>query len=502
LHKLVNLQQRDALEFQQNNLAKLADLFVTLDDRTRDMLYVHGAETVAPDAYHRRITLANELRALMSMDRSSTRDGELSRQDLEANLRKFPRERINHDELLITMKDTILTRAFIAIAASPLAAYAEDTADRVIAELRSEREKLDKEQEGGSASGGAVASVVSTSVGNLPGPSSLAVAFVWIRSFRRVAEAARAAGDPTKTADVEGSFLGEIAAACGWGKEKAERFKGAAATTDAALTAEMAPLITEVEGKKEVMSKAVSANFMVGRGWNLGIALVNMYVLYNTIATYDPNMPRKVVNVFGGVVMSGLSLIQFVSSCARGGAVAALLKTVGDKCSIVAILVSMVSGVVTLVVNEGNARIAGGLQVLSGGASLGGFAALAGGFTGVGLFFVVAGGVLMVASVGVANLDEVKRHWGPGPKVVIREQLGIFLKSFSIVQQVDRENVVLKPLVNEILALIEPDDASGLHDIDNSKSSIIDELRELPFARADIDLMTYTPSLKSADYLY
>jgi hypothetical protein len=502
LHKLVNLQQRDAREFQQISLAKLADLFVTLDDRTRDILYVHGADNVAPDAYNRRMTLANELKALMSMERPSTCDGELSRQDLEANLSKFPRERINHDQLLIEMKDKILARAFLAIEASPLAAYAEETADKVIAELAIAKAlEAAKEQtkEGGSASGGAVASIVSTSVGNLPGPSSLAVAFVYIRSFRLVTEAAKAAGDPTKTATLGAAFFNALAAATT--VETAETVKKAALSSDPAVVAKAASSIAEIEGKKKVISEAVSANFMVGKGWNLGIALVNLYALYNTIVTYDPNTPRKAVNILGGVVMGGLSVIQLLSSFAPEGAFATLLKVAGTKCSVVAILVSMVSGVVTCVTEDGNTRTAGEFQVASGALSLGGFGLLALGFTPWGLLFVVAGGLAMVASVGYSNADAIKRHWGPGPVVVLREQLGIFL-GFSVVQRAESKNAVLKPVVDAILALIKADDASGLHDFDDSQSTIVDELRALPFARSDVDLMMCTVNLQPDPMTY
>jgi hypothetical protein len=489
LHELVRFQMRTT-DQPGATLGRLEHLFEELNNQAMTALFVNVATVAVPEASKKRKVLTEELVALMSMDRPAQRGGELSRQDLESKLRGAPRERINRAELMIDMKDRVLAGAYVALAASPRAEIAHAMADQVMKEIGLIASANGVSSEAGSQAVGAATTVVSTSVGNLPGPSTLAVVFVWLRASRKVTEVARATGDATKSVSVPANLIGEMGSVVG--HDLAREIAAASASTDAAAAKAGAALGAQLEQKASTVSDAVAASFMVSKGWNLGMTVVNLIALYNIIQSNDPIDYRKKINIVGGSYLAALGTLRVLASLGDGGAFKKAFDVLGEPFGIVGVVVSMASGVITAVAGDTmSERFGGGLQAASGVLSLGGFMLGSGpaGFVLLGL-----GGFCMLGSVVISNLDNIsgeidaaKRHLGIGAKVVLREQLNRFLK-FSIVQ---RAGASLVSEVKEILNQLESERDSGLHDFERTEGNLT-VLRALRLAEVDIDLMTYS----------
>jgi hypothetical protein len=489
LHELVRFQMRTT-DQPGATLGRLEHLFEELNNQAMTTLFVNVAAVAVPEASNKRKVLAEELVALMAMDRLAQRGGELSRQALESKLRGAPGERINRAELMMDMKDRVLSGAYVALAASPRADIAHSMADQVMSEIGLAASANGVKSEPGSQAVGAATTVVSTSVGNLPGPSTLAVVFVWLRASRKVTEVARAAADSTKSVVVPANLSVEIERVVG--PAAARALAAAAASTDVAATNAGAALGAQLEQKSSSVSTAVSASFMVSKGWNLGMTVVNLISLYNVIQSNDPIAIRKKANVVGGSYLAALGMLRVLASLGDGGTFKKAFVVLGEPFGVVGVVASIASGFITAVASDNRLeRVGGGLQTVSGGLSLAGFAMEAGpcGFVLLGI-----GGAFMLASVVVSNLDNIsgeydaaKRHLELGAKVVLREQLNRFL-TFSIVQ---RAGASLVSEVREILNQLESARDSGLHDFERTAVNL-SVLRALRLAEADIDLMTYS----------
>jgi hypothetical protein len=421
------------------------------------------------------------------MDRQPTRDGELSRRDLEAMLSKFPRERINQSEQLIDMKDRVLTRGYLALGASPCSDVAHTVAAKVLDETL---QAADTGALSASAAVGAMTSVVTTSLGNLPGSSTLVVAFVWFHVNFKLTDAAKAAVDPTRTMKVEPELIRKLIVWANLTEEEGQLITKAAASTDPVVIKEAAASLKgafeKIKKSKYAVSSAVSDNYMVAPGWNIAITIINMIALINTLQTDDEQSLRKVANLLGGTVMTGLGGVQTLASLSPGGVFERVLLSVGRRYSILAMVASIVSGTITAVRETGTAtRIGGIVQAVGGTFSLAGFLI---GATPAGFALVVAGGVFMVASVVPSNWDAIERRWLPGPLVVLREHLG----RFYWYPGGHLARPALDAAMKAVLEHIEGPDHSGLHDFEGSDSNAA-KLRALRFAEADIDLMTDRP---------
>jgi hypothetical protein len=234
---------------------------------------------------------------------------------------------------------------------------------------------------------------------------------------------------------------------------------------------------------------------MVGRGWNIGITLINMLALVNTCQADDKNPYRKMSNIVGGSDLTALGALRVLASLYPGGILAKAFEKLGNTFGIVGVVASTLSGAITAVAGETTSeKIGGGLQALSGVFSLAGFAI---GSTTSGFVLLAGGGGLMLLSVVVSNWDniadeyhKVKRHIGSGVKVVLREQID----RFSRLMIVQLAGASLVSTAQEVLKQLESSGDSGLHDIVRTVANLA-VLRTLRFAEEDIDLMTYSEFL-------
>jgi hypothetical protein len=480
LHELVRLQQRSTSGDMRAGLDTLELKVDALEQCAKDVLFVKLLDTMDPGITKRRKQVSDDLVDLISLDRPAQRAGELSRRELEAKLTKSPFERVNHDELLIGKKDRALTKALLALAASPRSETAMDIVENVLSDFEKAPDIGNTDTSLQSTIGG-MTTVASATVGNLPGPSSLGVVAVWCKANMEVSKAFAAAKNPSAAANPAGTLLKLVTKAGNLTQEKADLLSKAISTADPKAVGDAAALLEPLEAKRGEIASMVADNFMVGRGWTVGVGVVSLIALINTLVTPDQNAARKAVNVLGGGLATTVAALQFVAGLTKGGGMRAALGAAGKAFSVFGLLASVLSGAITLLTTDDSVeRIASGAQTAGSALLLLGYFS-----TGpAGMIIVAVGGAVIVGGAIYGSKDAIARRLSVGPKVILRDQLDRFVNRMIVKVNVSP----LKASVDNVLSQLEAPLDSGLHSF--RSGTVEARLSVLGFSADDISLMT------------
>lgn len=321
---------------------------------------------------------------------------------------------------------------------------------------------------------GLTAPFITNSVGNIPGPSSIWVALLIHRTAGKFSD--------WMTTRAPDDVLAQL-----------KQFVQFTAEEEAALKAMSPEKIREVAasiGKKIGAEK--HANTQAGVRMTGVITLLNMACLAAAMLADPGATPATLtlwtMNVSGGTMQTASGMIQFFGKLSSAGELSASLGTLAKGLGVGACAIMIVSGVLIVITeNDRATQLSGALQAVGGAVTLAGFFMAVPGLQ-------VAGGVLVVASAGVALYVSMRDANIPGAKKVLLAQLDYFAKR-PIVGLAFARQSSFKAAYDGVVKMINADDHGGLYAFRQSPD-VEKVLADSGFAHDDILAMEYVdPSM-------